>query len=223
MKRMFLISMIFTMFNCAVQRGEYYIKTSISPADSSMKVAIINENVDSWWVSSIAYRVLITELMDVGFKVIERSNLEQVIKEQKFTESMTIKKDKNEKEESQNFTLSVLDKNSIQEIGNMLGVDYLIITYVVPRYDLKMALGTFRLVNVYSGEIVTSTTVYSPMDGSEVDVLMKQVANDIMYVSKNGKGIVRNRLGISPPSSGTSNGQMRSTLEKTFRVKVDNE
>jgi len=159
-----------------------------------MKVAIINENVDSWWVSSIAYRVLITELLDVGFKVIERSNLEKVIKEQKITETLTSKNGQaDDTEESNNFTLSVLDRNTIKEIGNMLGVDYLIITYVVPKFNLKMGIATFRLVNVYSGEIMTSTTVHTPILGSDINEAMEYVAIDIMEAIKTGKNIIRNK------------------------------
>ena len=139
MKKLILLSILMLIVSCSTQK--YYIKTSVSP-ESNIKVAIINENIDSWWVSSISYRVLITELMDAGFKVIERTNLENIIKEQKLTSSGLSTSENENDETSKNYISSILDKNSIKEIGNMLGVDKLIITYVVPNRDRKIGICT---------------------------------------------------------------------------------
>ena len=209
------------LFGCAPTTTNYYIKTSVSP-DSNIKVAVINENADSWWVSSIAYRTLITELMDVGFKVIERTNLEQIIKEQKLTTSSGLSNDE-EDETTKEYISSVLDKNTIKEIGNMLGVDKLIVTYVVPNRNLKMSLCTIRFVDVFSGEVLTSTTIYAPLKGSSIDLLMKQAANDIMEAYKNGEGIVRDELSIDSNSNAVQSDGGETMEENKFRKTIDNQ
>ena len=213
MKKLILLSILMFIVSCSTQK--YYIKTSVSP-ESNIKVAIINENIDSWWVSSISYRVLITELMDAGFKVIERTNLENIIKEQKLTSSGLSTSENENDETSKNYISSILDKNSIKEIGNMLGVDKLIITYVVPNRDRKIGICTIRLVEVFSGEILTSTTVFAPMEGSNIDVIMKQVANDMMEAYKTGKRIIRNELELN--EGGLEDNDFK---ENIFRKKVD--
>ena len=212
MKKLIFILVSILITSCATHK--YYIKTSVSP-DSNIKVAVINENADSWWVSSIAYRTLITELMDVGFKVIERTNLEQINKEQKLTTSSGLTDKENET--TKEYISSVLDKNTIKEIGNMLGVDKLIVTYVVPNRNLKISLCTIRLVNDFSGEVLTSTTIYAHLKGSSVDVIMKQAANDIMEAYKSGKKIIRNELDLETPTTNS----MDRLKESLFRSKFD--
>ena len=158
--------------------------------------------------------------MDVGFKVIERTNLEHIIKEQRLTSGsgLTEKLISENEEKNQEYITSVLDKNTIKEIGNMLGVDKLIVTYVVPNRNLQIRLCTFRLVDVYSGEVLTSTTIYAPLDGGTVDVLMKQAANDIMEAYKNGKKIIRNNLNLDTPETELTGNRLRESL---FRDKFD--
>ena len=219
MKKLLYITIILLTIGCAPQTS-YYIKTTVSP-DSNIKIAVINENADSWWVSSIAYRTLITELMDVGFKVIERSNLEQIIKEQRLTTSSGLSElVSNDEEKNQEYITSVLDKNTIKEIGNMLGVDKLIVNYVVPNRNLKISLCTIRLVDVFSGEVLTSTTIYAPLQGGSVDVLMKQAANDIMEAYKSGERIVRNKLAVET-SSAIEPKYIDKGKETLFREKFD--
>ena len=213
-----IIPFILLFISCTTVKENYYIKTSVAP-ESNIKVAVINENADSWWVSSIAYRTLITELMDVGFKVIERTNLEQIIKEQRLSTAsgLAAKLVAGNEETNQEYVTSVLDKNTIKEIGNMLGVDKLIVTYVVPNRNLKISLCTIRLVDVFTGEVLTSTTVYAPLNGGSVDVLMKQAANDIMEAYKSGKKIIRNELDLETPTTNS----MDRLKESLFRSKFD--
>ena len=220
MKKLIFILIALLFVGCASETS-YYIKTTVSP-DSNIKIAVINENADSWWVSSIAYRTLITELMDVGFKVIERTNLEDIIKEQRLTTSSGLAAGlvSGNEEINQEYVTSVLDKNTIKEIGNMLGVDKLIITYVVPNRNLKISLCTIRLVDVFSGEVLTSTTIYAPFDGGSVDVLMKQAANDIMEAYKNGNKIIRNELDLETPTT-TQTNSLDGLKESLFRDKFD--
>ena len=219
MKKVLLLLVLFFV-GCASNRTNYYMKTSVSP-DSNLKVAVINENADTWWVSSVAYRVLITELMHVGFKVIERTNLEHIIKEQKLTNTIgrSLKETEDSNESTEMYITSTLDKNTIKEIGSMLGVDKLIVTYVVPNRGHKVTFCTIRLIDVYSGEVLTSTTIYSPMEGTSVDIIMKQAAYDIMQSYKTGKNIIRNKLGISTNSSQAG---IVVDEEKIFRKKIDN-
>ena len=82
-KIIYFITILIFCSSCVQSPPNYYIKTSVTPKASNtynenLKVAVISENIDSCWVSSVTHRALITELMDVGFTVIERSNLEKI-------------------------------------------------------------------------------------------------------------------------------------------------
>ena len=76
------------------------------------------------------------------------------------------------------------------------------------------------MVDVYSGEVLTSTSIYAPLKGSSVDVLMKQAANDIMEAYKNGEGIIRDKL-QSSINSQASAGRGEGLKQNSFRKKVD--
>ena len=116
------------------------------------------------------------------------------------------------------------DKNTIKEIGNMLGVDKLIVTYVVPNRNLKISLCTIRLVDVFTGEVLTSTTVYAPLNGGSVDVLMKQAANDIMEAYKSGKGIIRDKLSVETNAQAVQTaGRGEKREDNKFRKTIDNQ
>ena len=104
----------------------------------------------------------------------------------------------------------------------MLGVDKLIITYVVPNRDRKIGICTIRLVEVFSGEILTSTTVFAPMEGRNIDVIMKQVANDMMEAYKTGKRIIRNKLEIDYFEN-NSNKIEWNNKDLTFKINFDQE
>ena len=216
-QKLLYITIILFVIGCA--KTNYYIKTTTSP-DSNIKVAVINENTDPYWVTSIAYRTLITELMDVGFKVVERTNLQKIIVEQNMTSKGLIKE--SDAENHTEHIMSVLDKNNIKELGSMLGVDKLIVIYAVPSSNLKISICTIRLVDVFSAEVLTSTTIYAPLTGSialgsSIDVLMKQAANDIMEAYKSGEKIIRNKLSIDQ-----SNKSRETSPEAIFRNNFDN-
>ncbi len=169
MKKFYLILITFLILaNCA-PAPKYYIKTVPNPSRYFSKIAVIPENWDTFWISSFAYRALITELMDVGFNVIERSNLEAILGEQQLQQSglIEIKEDKNV-----NFQTYTLDKNKITEIGRLLGVNNLILVYIVPT-GRKIHLGTVRLVDVETGKVLTSTTFVAPFNGEDTDIVMK--------------------------------------------------
>ena len=178
---------------CAQQRSNYYIKTVPSPKQHITNIAIIPENWDTFWISSFAYRALITELMDVGFSVIERSNLVSIFEEQSLQQSGLLKTE----EEIKSFETRTLDKTSIAKLGKMLGVEKLLLIYVVPT-GRQLHMATIRLVDVETARILTSTTVITPDDGQDADVIMKQVAIDIADVIKNQEKIERNNLFTEP-------------------------
>ena len=220
------IFILLIVCSCSYQPDNYYIKTSVTPSGSAynekLKVAVISENLDNWWTTSVAHRVLITELMDAGFTVVERSNLDNILKEQRLSSASGLIKNDDEEKNSSGKESYVLDKNSISEIGEMLGVKKLILVYVVPNWNNKISLCTVRLVDVLSGKIQTSTTIHAPLSGKDIDLIMKQVANDMMSAYKTGKNIVRNKLSNSaPPTSSPGMSQGLGSSENSFRKKID--
>ncbi len=188
MKLFTLILLMGLFAGCVIQPQQYYIKTVPSPKEQIATVAVIPENWDTYWISSFAYRALITELMDVGFTVVERSNLMSILNEQELQQSGLTKEN-----ETQNFETRTLDKTSIAKLGEMLGVDKLVLIYVVPS-ERKLNMATIRLVDVETGKILTSTTVLTLNSGQDADIIMKQVALDIASVIENQEKIVRDEL-----------------------------
>jgi len=218
-KIMITLIMMVLFTGCATQRSNYYIKTVPTPKKPISNIAIIPENWDSYWISSFAYRALITELMDVGFNVIERSNLESIIEEQELQQSGLIKGE----EESKSFETRTLDKTSIAKLGEMLGVEKLILIYVVPS-GRQLHMATIRLVDVETAKILSSTTVITPDNGQDADIIMQQVAIDIVEVINNNETIVRNKLFTETESSGnTTANDMRKKGENFLnKFKDDN-
>lgn len=190
MKKLHIILIAFFILDNCAPTPKYYIKTVPSPPRYFSKIAVIPENWDTYWISSFSYRALITELMDVGFNVIERSNLEAILGEQQLQQSglIEIKEDKNV-----NFQTYTLDKNKITEIGRLLGVNNLILVYIVPT-GRKIHLGTVRLVDVETGKVLTSTTFVAPFDGEDTDVVMKQISLDIVSTLKSKSRVIHNNL-----------------------------
>jgi hypothetical protein len=187
-KNSILIVFLLSIIGCSNQRLDYYIKTVPPPESHIASVALIQENWDNFWISGITYRALITELMDVGFKVVEMENLDTILEEQKRQYSGLVE----ENEELVGET-GFLNKTSIARIGKMLGVDYLVPVYVIPT-GRKVNMATVRLVSVESGEVITSTTIVAPTLGQDVDVIMKQVALDIAESFTQKKKVVRKYL-----------------------------
>lgn len=188
MKKIYCVFLVsFFFLSCAPQHN-FYLKTTVNPSRSNVKIAVISENWDYYWVSAFAYRSLITELMDVGFKVVERSNLLRILDEQKLQNSGLV-----ENNEKLLFEMHTLDKTSIAKFGKVLGVDKLVLVYVVPS-GRKLNMATIRMVDVESAVVLTSTTIIIPTRGEDVDVIMKQVAYDMAESIRTRKKIVRNKL-----------------------------
>ena len=204
-----VITFIIALFSmsCYQAPNDYYIKTSVKPSIKAIKVAVISENKDSFFVTSAAHRVLITELLDVGFTVIERNNLDQIIKEQWISSEIT--SNNNQDEITKEY---VLDKELISKIGKMLGVDKLILVYVIPDAGNKISLSTIRMVETSTAEVITSTTIHAPLQGKDIDLLMKQAAVDMMYAYKNGIKVVRNKLSAAHYTG----------REQKLRTRIDN-
>ena len=70
-------------------------------------------------------------------------------------------------------------------------------------------MGTVRLVDVETAKVITSTTFVCPITGEEADIVMKQVAQDIVNSLLSEKTIIHNEL----PSAGK--------MSKTKRQKAD--
>jgi hypothetical protein len=197
MKRILITSIIgFLLYGCGAQRTDYYMKTVPAPTKQKLTVAVIPENWDTYWVSSFAYRALITELMDVGYTVIERSNLVSILAEQKLQSSGLVKDEKSEG----NYETRVLDRTSIAKLGEMLGVESLVMIYVVPS-GRQLNMATIRVVDVETGTILSSTSIVTPMIGEDTVQIMKQVAEDIQSVLASNRKIERDDW--SPNSSPT--------------------
>ena len=196
MKKLIVISCtLLFFFGCVTLDSKYFIKTVPSPTRFFSKVAVIPENWDSYWISSFSHRALVTELMDAGFQVIERSNIETTIKEQ---QSETAGKIKMDDTGSMSFELYTLDKTTISELGEKLGVNHLILVYVVPT-GRKVHMGTVRLVEVETAKILTSTTFIAPRKGEDTDIVMKQVAFEPLISSSTFSSPMRSAQNIGPP------------------------
>lgn len=191
--KLIVIGIFLIQLGCAPSSTKYYIKTVPTSKKIISKVAIIPENLDSYWVSQFSYRALITELMHVGFTVVERSNLTAIVDEQKTQQSGLIKQDANIKESAKGFILNTLDQQSIVEIGEILGVDKLILTYVVPS-GRELHMATIRLVDVETAVVLISTTIIAPKLGESADIIMKQVALDLADAANNSNIIIRDHL-----------------------------
>ncbi len=197
MKRLFVLFSLVGLMGCSsFSHIEYYLKTVPTPKKYICKIAIIPENWDGWWASLFSPRALITELLDVGFNVIERSDL-QILFEEKKLKSTGVTKEDNSTIENKSNSLLVLDKQKIQEYGEMLGVDYFLIIFVVPT-ERKLHMGTIRIVEVKTGRVLTSTTFVAPLIGQAADVIMKQLASDLAETFKTNKKIIHNDLMEEP-------------------------
>lgn len=118
---------------CATQN--FYMKTVKSKnaqITNNIKIAIIPENW--YWVGTPNFlpRALITEFLDLGFIVVERSQLEKIFSEVKLDLSGAVKDIQTKERISQGVDFGVLDKTSIKKAGELLGVDALLMTYIVP-------------------------------------------------------------------------------------------
>ena len=196
MKKIAVLMILLVLIGC--KRTEYYIKTVVPPKTKTLNIVVIPENWDTWWATSFAYRALITELIDAGFTVIERSNLITILEELKLQHTGFVKeqgeKIKEKRKERRSYEINPLDRTSIKKFGEMLGADALLLVYVVPHFrDIHMA--TFRLVDVGTAKVLTSTTVVTP-EGQDVDIIMKQVAIDIKEAFDKNKRVLRKKLFI---------------------------
>lgn len=151
--------------------GNFYLKT-VAAKDakitSDMKIAVIPENWYWLGVSNFLPRALVTEFMDLGFTVVERSQLEEVFKELKLDASGAVKEDEKKKTE-QGTDFAILDKTSIKKLGELLGVNALLVTYIVPSYNNDVNQATFRLVDVETAQVLFSVTfINSSTDGTKL-------------------------------------------------------
>lgn len=152
--------------------SNFYLKTVAAKdakISSDIKIAVIPENWYWLGVSNFLPRALITEFMDLGFTVVERSQLEEVFKELKLGASGAVK-EKESKKLDKGGDFGILDKTSIKKVGEMLGVNALLISYIVPGYNQNIVnQATFRLVDVETAQVLFSVTfINSSPDGSKL-------------------------------------------------------
>ena len=163
--------------------SNFYLK-SVAAKDvkitANMKIAVIPEN--RYWldVSNFLPRALVTEFMDLGFTVLERSQLEEVFKELKLNASGAVSEAEKNKSE-QDWSGAILDKTSIKKIGELLGVDALLVTYIVPTRDDGISKATFRLVDVQTAQVLFSTTFINSSGGKKGNspAPVKEIIEDI--------------------------------------------
>ena len=140
--------------------SNFYLKT-VAAKDakitSDIKIAVIPENWYWLGVSNFLPRALITEFIDLGFTVVERSQLEEVFQELKLHSSGAVKEDE-KKKPGQGVDIAVLDKTSIKKLGELLGVNALLVSYIVPTYNNDVDQATFRLVDVETAQVLFSVT-----------------------------------------------------------------
>lgn len=147
--------------------GNFYLK-AVAAKDAKItadiKIAVVPENWYWLGVSNFLPRALITEFMDLGFTVVERSQLEKIFEELKIDVSGAVK-DTEKKREEQGLDLGVLDKTSIRKIGELLGVNAILLSYIVPSSSDEVSKATFRLVDVETAQVLFSITFINGVHG----------------------------------------------------------
>ena len=123
----------------------------------------------------------------------------------------------NDKKEIRSFETRTLDRTTISQLGEALGVDKLLMIYVVPS-GRKLHMATIRLVDVKTAKVLTSTTVITPATGQDADIIMKQISIDIADVINNSERIVRNKLlDVTLPNEATPTNVLRRTGDELQR------
>lgn len=152
--------------------SNFYLKT-VAAKDakitSDIKIAVIPENRYRLGLSNFLPRALITEFLDLGFTVVERAQLEEIFQEMKLGASGAVKEEESKKLEK-GLDFGVLDKTSIKKVGEILGVNALLVSYIIPGYNEEAVnQATFRLVDVETAQVLFSVTfINSSTDGSKL-------------------------------------------------------
>jgi len=191
LKRKLIFLIIYFITGCATP-GSFYMKTvkyKHAVLNNEMKIAVIPENW-YWSVSSFLPRALITEFMDLGFVVIERSQLENILKEMKLEQTGVIK-EKKEITSDKVFDLEVFDKRSIKKLGEILGVDAFLVTYVIPTYAGDVSKATFRLVHTETSKVLFSTTFIQDDKGPiPIRIVIETIAQDIKLLLEGNDKVI---------------------------------
>jgi len=175
------VTLVVFLSGCATQK--FYMKTIKSKntqITNNIKIAVIPENW--YWVGTPNFlpRALITEFLDLGFTVVERSQLERIFSEVKLDLSGAVKDEQTKRKTAEGIEFGVLDKTSIKKTGELLGVDALLITYIVPTYDDNIDKATFRLVNSETAQVLFSITVINnKTDIVAVDKIIETISANI--------------------------------------------
>jgi len=186
MKRKILLFLLSVFISCS--NYNYFIKTVPVPTKPLFKVAVINENFDSYWVSQYTFRALITELMDEKIAVIERTQLQKLLDEKELEQAGISEKSDDQK----TFIYTFLDKHEIKKLGQLWGVDHIITIFIVP-HGRELHMGTVRLINVNSGKIITSTT-FELQRAQYAQKVLKKIANSIVNSLKNQDTIIDSKV-----------------------------
>ena len=114
--------------------GTHYVKGASAPEvilSSSIKIAVLPFRSDNQFIGKVAADMVTTYLVEKGLVVVEREQVESVMKEYKL--SMT----------------GLLDRDQIVELGRILGVDSFIVG-VIPEYqdNIHSRDGKFGFVGI---------------------------------------------------------------------------
>lgn len=178
-KKFFIVFFVCSVLGCVSPgTGKFYMKTvkaKNANITNNVKIAVLPENWYWTGVSNFLPRALITEFLDLGFEVVERTQLERLFEEMKLDYSGAVKDRKEARMEGGNF--ETLDKTSLKKMGELLGVNALLITYIVPTFSSSMkssdkgaewssgesiSQATFRLVDIETAKVLFSITVINP-------------------------------------------------------------
>jgi len=179
MKKLLILIMVL-FYACAPAGNKYFLKV-VKNKDvnftANLKIAVIPENWDPTGISGFVPRALITEFLDMGFTVIERSQLEKILSESKPRQIDITKEEKPLPPPMRKSP--VLDRDTIKKIGQSLGVDALLLTYIIPDYSMKtISRASIRLVDVETASVLFSITLINGVQYANVRPL-KPLVNDI--------------------------------------------
>lgn len=197
-KRFLLFVFAVLLFGCAAT-GKFYMKTVKSKnaqIKNTIRIAVIPENW--YWLGTPNFlpRALITEFLDLGFQVVERSQLETIFRELKLDASGIVKDEDKKSIAPQGVNLGILDKTSIKKIGELLGVDAILVSYIVPTYSDGIAKATFRLVNTETAEVLFSITIINATEyPASTQLLIKSISSNIKQLLEGEEKILSEKNG----------------------------
>lgn len=195
--------------SCAANNNEYWRQSSrivASPSfhNADKRFGVMHEawnyNAEHLWFQ----QRLTQQLMANGYTIVERTNLDAVMKDISLDNSGVIKP--NQDSSSSNKEKS-LDRNALKKIGEMYGIKYMIWFGQHPGSGsyLSTSDAYVRVINLETAEICVVATIHSLVTGNGTILnLMPFALGDAIAFADNMQGKVAGPVYISTLSHGSN-------------------